>query len=151
MVHRLSITTVLVILCCTVNSAAYSSDESKLLQDRSLGKLISLSDKMHSYEDGSNNPFGSRDVFFLLEAEYESTIKNLPLDNRVNFFWSSMMHLSFDGEYMHRFQEILYADCGGYFIAKLEAYILKEEELQRNKGALYLSKKVYKNLSAMKR
>lgn len=52
---------------------------------------------------------------------------------------------------MEEFQEIVFDDCGDFFIEKLEKYVEIEREVKRSKSRLYLSEGVLADLVAMKK
>lgn len=131
------------------SGAAFSSQHGKVLE-ASIGKLVALHDTLFSYQNNSNS-FGSAEVFVLFEQEYKKNIKTLPVEYRIKYFWASMWHLNFDGDYMEQFQEIIYSDCGELFLIKLQKYIAIENELKRDKAKLYLTSKVYSGLMLIER
>lgn len=128
-----------IVFACSNQSQALDVKQEKL--NNSIGKLLILHDKKFSYQNDLNS-LGSAEVFMLFEKEFHQHIANLPLTYRIDYFWSSMWHLSFDGDYMSQFQQIVYFDCGDEFILRLTKYIKIETELNRSKKRLYLSKKV---------
>jgi hypothetical protein len=125
---------------CT-NQARVESNAAEV----SIGKLVSAHDRERRYDKGDGS-FGSSMIFAQLEKEYRVNVQTLPLDARVDFFWSSMWHLGFDGDEMAQFQDLLLADCGDAFIGKLEAYVAREKEFRRNASRLHLSEMVLKAL-----
>ena len=128
--------------------AAASSGEATVVQN-SIGKLLLSHDEKYSYQNDLN-PFGSAVIFDEFIEVYNKNIKGLKKEERLKFFWSAMWHLDFDGHYMFQFQKLILDDCGEEFIKKLEDYIKKETELQRNKTRLYLSEKVLAGLNSIK-
>ncbi len=92
------------------------------------------------------NSFGSAKVYKEFLEIYNQKIKSLPMDYRINYFWTGMWHLSFDGHYMNELQELIIQDCGVKFIDRLQEYVNKEKKLKRYKSRLYLSEKVLEGL-----
>ena len=111
----------------------------------SLGRLVILVDRHRSYEM-DENPFGSEKVFLSFKQEYETQIKQLHIEQRVDFLWGSMWHLSFDGDNMAEFQEIVAGDCGDVFVSRLKRYVETEKRLNRSKSRLFLSEQVLAGL-----
>jgi hypothetical protein len=126
------------------SSLAYSINYEATVEN-SLGKLLLSHDKKHSYQVDLNS-FGSAEVYKEFIEIYNKTIKSLPVSYRIQFFWSSMLHLSFDGHYMEEFQKVIAQDCGKEFIAKLKEYVKKEKKLKRYRSRLFLSEKVLEGL-----
>lgn len=136
-----TISCIIISLSLTYSGIAFSVTNNETLEI-SIGKLVLLHDKLFSYENDSN-PFGAAEAFILFEQEYTNNIKTLPVEYRIKYFWASMWHLDFDGEYMERFQQIVYSDCGEAFLVKLNKYLSIESKLKRNTTRLYLTDKVY--------
>ena len=127
---------------------AYSSSYDELLES-SVGKLLLLHDKKHSYQVDLNS-FGSAEVYKEFLEIYNREIKSLPKDYRINYFWAGMWHFGFDGHYMSEFQELIMQDCGKEFIDRLQEYVNKEKKLKRYKSRLYLSEKVLEGLKMIR-
>jgi hypothetical protein len=137
---------IIVLLLITINQTplAYSSSYDETLENV-MGNLVLLHDKKHSYQTDLNS-FGSAEVYKKFIEIYNQKIKSLPIDYRINYFWTGMWHLSFDGHYMSEFQQLIMHDCGKKFINRLQEYVNKEKKLNRYKSRLYLSEKVLEGL-----
>ena len=138
------------LLSLTQLTLVFASDSNTVLVEKNIGNLILFSDNQYSYQVDLN-PFGSAKVYDEFQRIYNKDIKGLPEADRINFLWSSMWHLGFDGHYMEQFQEIVFLDCGDEFVSRLEKYINNESELKRNKTKLHLSKKVLEGLRLVKK
>lgn len=124
------------------SGVAYADSETV---EEAIGKLIVLHDKKFSYSQG-DNAFGVEELYQEFENIYQEQISHLELKDKLSFFWASMWHLGFDGHSMYKFQTLIANDCGGEFIRRLELYINREEQLQRDKSRLFLTKKVLEGL-----
>lgn len=136
------------VLCLLFGCATQDKQHDDVLEI-SIGKLIILHDRQASYIEG-DNPFGSAKAFLLFKEEYESTISKKSESLRSDYFWFSMWHLGFDGDYMKQFQEIVYHDLGDHFINRLQMYVDKESEFNRSKRKLFLSRKVLHGLKEIR-
>lgn len=113
--------------------------------ETAIGKLVVSHDRKFSYSQGDNT-FGVEKLYQEFESIYQNQISQLPIEDRLDFFWSSMWHFGFGGHAMYQFQNLIANDCGTEFLSKLQSYIAKEEEFQRDKSRLYLTKKVHSGL-----
>ena len=117
--------------------------------ERTIGELLLSHDQKLSYKNGPvafSVQIVSNDFF---EA-YDSRIKGLPVEDRVNFLWFAMWHLDFDGHLMMQFEELVVEDCAEQFISRLEKYIKTESKLQHDKDRLHLSKMVLVGIKQIK-
>lgn len=127
----------------------FAEDNSDRLINESLGKLLLLHDFKYSYQKDLN-PFGGAEIYDEFVRQYDKKISKLPKKIQVDYLWSVMWHMDFDGHYMYQFQQLVMKDCGPEFIARLEGYIEKESKLNRNKTKFYLSKQVLAGLNLIK-
>lgn len=128
---------------------AHAAEPSRNIIEESIGYLVLSHSDKYSYKNDLND-FGAAILFDEFLKIYQTNIENLDLDKRIDFLWSAMWHLEFDGHYMEEFQKIVYLDCGESFIKRLEVYIQNESKLKRNGSRLYLSKKVLAGLKLLK-
>ncbi len=140
-----SVLCALSVLCGCVTQQKDSSD----VLEVSIGKLVSLHDRHASYARG-DNPFGSAKTFVLFKELYVYVVSKESESVRSDYFWASMWHLGFDGDYMKQFQEIVYQDLGEKFIDRLQNYVDKESKFSRSETKLFLSQKVLLGLNEMR-
>ncbi len=107
------------------------SSESKFDIEKGMGQLIFLHDRLTSYEEGDNS-LGVAEVFILFKKQYMKNIRHLSEEKRIDYFWSALWHLRFDGHYMGEFLDIVHEDSGSAFLKKLDHFIEKERELDRS-------------------
>jgi len=141
----------LLLAACSLSAEGSKKDYEQEAVGSSVGKIILLNDSLVRYEKSPTNPLGAAEAFLLFKSEYENKIKKLSVESRMNFFWSIMWHISLGGGYMEEFQEIVFDDCGDFFVEKLEKYVEIEREVKRSKSRLYLSERVLADLVAMKK
>jgi hypothetical protein len=120
---------------------AIASPNEKTVLERTIGALLLSHDQKLSYQNGPV-AFAVDRIYNEFFEAFITRIKGLPVEDRVSFFWFAMWHLTFDGHIMMQFEKLVEGDCGDQFIARLEKYIATESKLKRNKGRLFLSKKV---------
>jgi len=127
------------------NGYAFAADNREILE-RSIGKLILMSDSVYSYEHG-DSPFGDSKTAHEAAVLYEKHIRHLPEKSRVDYFWALMWHFSFvfTSEFV-LFADPILRDCGPAFLKKLEKYIEKEENIQRNERKLQIAKNFLRDL-----
>lgn len=145
---KLSVILFALIQLFCVKAFAIDEVDSNVIE-RSIGKLLISHDEKYSYQNDLNS-FGSAKLFDEFYNIYEIEIKKLPKEERISFFWASMWHLDFGGHSMEQFQALVFDDCGGDYITRLEAYVAKESELKRDKSRLFLSEKVLLGLKILK-
>jgi hypothetical protein len=116
----------------------------------SLGKLILLHDAMLSYKNGPVAFATDRFYYEQFLPEYQEKITGLAVESRVDFFWSGMWHLGFDGHVMEEFQSLILQDCGDEFVVRLQSYISQERELGKSSSRLQLAEKVLAGLQLVK-
>ncbi len=133
----------------SLNNFSEATPNSKEILERSIGELILVHNQLLSYEEGPM-AFSIDYIYAEFHDIYQTEIKQLPLENRINFFWFAMWHLDFDGHVMMEFQKLVYMDCGKEFIKKLEGYIKTETKLNHFKGRLYFTKKVLTGMNLIK-
>lgn len=138
----------LVLLLAMLHSGCVHASDDRTILERSIGKLILMSDSAYSYEYGEN-PFGDGPTGHEAVIIYETHIRNLPEKSKVDYFWALMWHfdlfLTSEGEI---FRILILRDCGSAFLKKLERYIEKGEELQRDSGRLKKTKQFFLELKA---
>ena len=139
---------IVIVLLLSQWEGVIASPSNTEIIERSIGKLLLSHDQKFSYQNDLN-PFGSAILYDELVKLFNSDIKSLPKEERVNFLWSAMWHLSFDGHVMMQFQMLVAEDCGELFVSRLQKYIEIESELQRSKSRLYLSQKVLSGIKAI--
>ncbi len=128
-------------------ACASSLIENEGVVERSVGALLISHDRKYSH-DGGVNEFAGPMLYEEFQQVYDSKIRPLPEEERLQFLWAAMWHFGFDGHLMEEFQELVLDDCGDQFIDRLQRYVEVETELQRNKPRLYLSEKVLAGLKA---
>jgi hypothetical protein len=134
-------------LACAAAGVAAAQDE---VVAASLGKLILLHDGMLSYRNGPVAFATDRFYYEQFLPEYEEKIKGLAVESRLDFFWSGMWHLGFDGHLMEEFQSLILQDCGDEFVARLQSYVSQERDLGKSSNRLQLAEKVLAGLQMAK-
>ena len=98
----------------------------------SMGELILYQDELNRYKDGSNF-FGPG--FYLsvkLEDIYRKRIVDLPLEDRISFFWSVMVNIDMNGTYLEDFYWLLFDDCGFEFIGVIDDFLDKSDSIRKS-------------------
>lgn len=57
-----------------------------------------------------------------IDTEYEH-VKSLPRHERLDFFWSVMLHVKLDASFVTDFHMLILADSGDEFIGRLEKFL----------------------------
>jgi len=123
------------------SGCTYTESNNALLE-RSIGKLVLMSDSVHSYEHNFSS-FGDLKTAHEAALIYEKHIRHLPRKSRVDYFWALMWHFDFffTSEFP-TFAPLILRDCGADFLKRLEDYIEREEDAQRNNFNLRNTKQV---------
>ena len=87
--------------------------------ESSIGRVIMESDKY---------PHGSHFVSDAIDREYV-TVRDLPVTERVQFFWSILMNVKLDASYSVELAELIARDCPNEFEQELTAFIEGEGNL----------------------
>lgn len=145
MARNLSVLFALSILFLPPPLYADNSQYSEVVAN-SVGRLVLLHDELTSYKHGGTNPFGVGQVYVEFEKTYTSVIKSLPEEHRVDFFMSSMWHLSFSESYLEQFELLIFEDCFNAFRARLGHFIATERQLNRSKIRLQIAEMVLRDL-----
>lgn len=111
-----------------------------------IGRLVLLHDELTGYKHGGTNPFGVGAVYVEFEKTYTEMIKPLPEEHRVDFFMSSMWHLTFSESYLEHFEALVFRDCFNAFRARLQTFIETERELKRSRIRLQIAEMVLQDL-----
>ena len=128
---------------------AIASPKERAILERAIGELLLSHDQKLSYQNGPVGFAGQIISNEFFEA-YDTRIKGMPVEDRVNFLWFAMWHLGFDGHLMMEFEKLVEKDCRDQFIERLEKYIKTESKLKHSKDRLHLSKKVLVGIKHIK-
>ena len=129
---------VLFALACTT---AAGNDQATLVLERSIGRVILASDKY---------PYGSPRVADVIDEEYE-TIRKLPINQRVRFFWSVLMNATLDASYSIDFVELIARDCPDAFAAEIKTFLGKNWEFGPPQPHADIAKRTLATLEALRR
>lgn len=115
---------------CTMPACA-SNLSSDIKSDiaKSVGRIILIHDKTWRYED-KLYVTGDFHVSKQIETEYTSNIAHLPVELRIQYFWSIMMHVNLDASFLEDFLLLIKSDCGKEYIERLDVFLRKSKELQ---------------------
>jgi len=143
---------IVILILISSNASAGGSDEfiEASILERSVGKIVLSVDSYLRYDHSETNPFGIAQAFVTFRDEYNKNIKPLSVENRVNYFWAGLWHLSLQGGYLTEFEELVVNDCANEFVEKLSHYVGIEEKLKRDKTRLALSKIILSDLKRLK-
>lgn len=109
-------------LMVSATTAAAGKDQSTLALERSVGRVILMSD---------NYPRGSYKLADAIVKEYE-TVRNLPVNQRVRFFWAVLMNVTMvrlDASFSVELVEMIAHDCPEEFERELLAFINEKSTL----------------------
>ena len=108
---------VAVILGTFVGSGAATA-ESRPLLERSIGRVLLVSDEY---------PNGRLKVAEAIDREY-NTVRRLPVDQRVRFFWAVLMNVRLDAGYSVDLVELIARDCDREFEQEITAFLKRDWE-----------------------
>jgi hypothetical protein len=106
-----------VILGSLLGSGAATA-ESRPLLERSIGRVLLASDAY---------PLGRLKVSEAIDREYK-TVRRLPVEQRVRFFWTVLMNVPLDAGYSLDLVELIARDCGREFEQEITAFLKRDWE-----------------------
>ena len=141
-----SIVCIVVLSACASSATNADVDETAMLH-QIIGELIVETDSATSHVHGPN-AFGSGPVSSRYKWHYQTSVVHMSEIHRVEFFWSGMRHLGFQGGTMDLFLDLVRNDSAiGAFKERLYRYITTAEEIDRITPGVENARKVLKALS----
>jgi hypothetical protein len=139
---------VLLLALFQVGCASSGVSEEKRLQ-RSIGSLLLYRDETFSYRKAEPTRMEHLMVFDAFRETYRDDIKDLSEEYRVQFFWTALWHIRFDGHTMHEFQRLVLEDCGDSFVKLTERYVSLASNIKSDKRHHFLMKAVLRDLTRL--
>lgn len=101
---------------------------------RSIGYLIAERDTTRSHKH-QYDAFGAGPVSSEFKRIYEDSIAKFGCENRVDYFWSSMWHIGFQGGPLNLFLDTVDSDsCLPAFMKRLRNYLDTAKKIGRTGG-----------------
>ncbi|MCB1591094.1 MAG: hypothetical protein KDI90_01455 [Alphaproteobacteria bacterium] len=111
--------------------------------EQSIGKIVRIANRDRSYQENSAHAyFGDGRTWAAFFDEYEKNIKNLPVDNRVEYLWFGMWFLKFGANPGEEFTETVAKDCPEEFTLKLKKFITKHREVEGDPKVIHFAEKI---------